>query len=387
MNHTGRVLTGGRGQAAFRSTGSRVSVLAAGVALLFAIGCAPSVAGTPGKGRAEQSGAVPSPPGEFFGLIAANDPDQTELSRMAAGRVGTLRINLVWGAVQSGPAATLDWTHYDELIGNAAKVGIRVQATVYGSPPWSAVHDYYPPSSRTWGDYTNFVRAAAARYGNTGTFWAEHPEIPRVPVQNWQFWNEPNLQGFWLPKLSAADYVRLLRVFSGAVRTGDPAGHVLLAGLFPSPTAHGSVIGVPIERYLPQIYSQRGARSLFDGVDIHPYARTPQRILPEIARTRSIMARFKDRRTPIWLGEVGWTTGGDPSAVKVTPARQAAYLTRTFQLLAANRLRYRIAGAIWYSWRDLPGRAWFNHTGLFTQTLDPKPAWNAFVGLTGGSAG
>ena len=34
---------------------------------------------------------------------------------------------------------------------------------------------------------------------------------------------------------------------------------------------------------------------------------------------------------------------------------------------------------------DLPGGIWFNHTGLFTDSLDPKPSWNAFVGLTGGS--
>jgi hypothetical protein len=33
-----------------------------------------------------------------------------------------------------------------------------------------------------------------------------------------------------------------------------------------------------------------------------------------------------------------------------------------------------------------PGEIWFNHTGLFTQDFDPKPSWDAFVDLTGGSA-
>ena len=42
---------------------------------------------------------------------------------------------------------------------------------------------------------------------------------------------------------------------------------------------------------------------------------------------------------------------------------------------------------IWYSWRDEPGRAWFQHTGLFTYEFDPKPAWGAFTALTGGSPG
>ena len=342
--------------------------------LLFALFCAPHP-------------AAASAPHEFYGVIAADDPDQTELARMGTGGVGTLRIDLVWGAVESGPGAQLDWSHYDTLIGDAARQGIRVLPTVYSSPPWAAARDFYPPARSSWDDYSRFVRSAAARYGNRGSFWSEHPEIPRLPVTDWQLWNEPNLQGFWLPKLSAKSYVALLRVFSRAIHSGDPAARVLLAGLFPSPTSHGHVIGIPLERYLSTIYRQKNAKKLFDGVDIHPYATTPDRVLADVKLTRAVMNRFRDRKTPIWLGEVGWTTGGDPSPLTVPPQRQAAYLTRTYQLLAANRRRYKIAGVIWYSWRDQTGRAWFQHTGLFTHEFDPKPAWGAFTALTGGSPG
>jgi hypothetical protein len=31
------------------------------------------------------------------------------------------------------------------------------------------------------------------------------------------------------------------------------------------------------------------------------------------------------------------------------------------------------------------GPIWFFHTGLFTSDFDPKPAWDAFTGLTGGT--
>jgi polysaccharide biosynthesis protein PslG len=334
---------------------------------------------------AHPAGSHAAAPHAFYGVIAANDPSASEIARMGAGRVGTLRINLVWGAVQSGPQAGLNWSHYDELIGNAARAGIRVLPTVYSSPPWSAVRDYYPPSARTRTDFGNFVRTAAARYGSSGGFWAEHPDIPRLPIRDWQLWNEPNLQGFWLPKLSAKSYVSLLRVFSRAVRSGDRSGGVLLAGLFPNPTRHGGVIGIPLRRYLSSIYRRKKAKALFDGVAIHPYARTPHRALAWAKRTRRVMLQFNDRKTPIWLTEIGWTTGGDPSPLTVSPERQAAYLSRTFKLLAAKRVRYRIAGAVWFSWRDVPGRAWFNHTGLFTEAFEPKPSWNAFVGLTGGS--
>jgi hypothetical protein len=97
------------------------------------------------------------------------------------------------------------------------------------------------------------------------------------------------------------------------------------------------------------------------------------------------MGRFKDKRAALWITEIGWATGGQRTPLTVSPRRQAAYLRQTYKLMAANRGRLKIAGVIWYSWRDLPGGIWFNHTGLFTQAFNPKPSWKAFVGLTGGS--
>ena len=149
------------------------------------------------------------------------------------------------------------------------------------------------------GRLRRFVEAAAARYGSQRLLLERASgDPPAAGSLDWQLWNEPNLQGFWRPKLSAKSYVDLLRVFSRAVRSGDPDAHVLLAGLFPSPTAHGHVIGIPLERYLSTIYRQKNAKKLFDGVDIHPYATTPDRVLADVKLTRAIMNRFRDRKTP-----------------------------------------------------------------------------------------
>jgi hypothetical protein len=324
-------------------------------------------------------------PRSFYGVIPATEPNAFEIARMGAGRVGTLRINFVWGAVKPQATAALDWSRYDAIIGAAAQQGIRVLPTVYSSPIWAAAAPHYPPGRRYRRDFAAFVRAAVERYGSNGVFWSERPDVPRTPIRNWQLWNEPNLQGFWLPKLSSKSYVSLLRVFSHAVRRGDRFARVLLAGLFPSPTRRGGVIGIPLQRYLSNIYRRKKAKALFDGVAIHPYVRTPHRVLPWVKRTRRIMSGFNDKKTPIWLTEIGWTTGGDPSPLTVSPERQGAYLSRIFKLLAAKRVRFRIAGAIWYSWRDVSDNAWFNHTGLFTEDFEPKPAWHAFTALTGGS--
>jgi hypothetical protein len=320
-------------------------------------------------------------PPSFYGLIPAVDPDSTEIARMGAGRVGTLRINFVWGAVQLTAGAPFDWSHYDAIIGAAARSGIRVLPTVYSSPSWAAARMNFPPSRAHVEDFRAFVQAAAARYGSNGSFWAQNPLIPKLPVTWWQLWNEVNSPSFWFRKPNAKQYVGLLRVFNGGIKAGDPSAKIVLAGLFRTPQIKN---GIPLDRYLPAVYRAKGKR-FFDAVAIHPYATTPKDALTAVKDARKIMIKFRDRRAALWVTEIGWATGGNPTPLTVSPQRQAAYLRQTYKMLAANRGRLNLEGVIWYSWRDVPGGIWFNHTGLFTQTLDPKPAWNAFVSLTGGS--
>ncbi len=168
---------------------------------------------------AGQARAATAPP-SFYGVMAAQDPDSTEIARMGTGKVGTLRINFVWSAVQPTAASPLDFSYYDAIIGAAAQQGIRVLPTVYSSPLWAAARDNYPPSKAHLGDFRNFVNQAAARYGSNGTFWSANPSIPKLPVTDWQLWNEMNSPSFWYRKPNAKQYVGLLRVFSPAIKSG-----------------------------------------------------------------------------------------------------------------------------------------------------------------------
>ena len=155
----------------------------------------------------------------------------------------------------------------------------------------------------------------------------------------------------------------------------------MLVGLFRTPQLPNSI---PLTTYLPAIYKAGGKR-FFDAVSVHPYANAPKDALRAAKQTRKIMNRFKDTKAKLWITEIGWATGGNASPLTVTPDVQAGNLTRSYRLLAKTRKRLKLTGAIWYSWRDLPGRIWFNHTGLFDEALNPKPSWYAFVRLTGGS--
>jgi hypothetical protein len=324
-------------------------------------------------------------PRPFYGVMAAEDPTASEIARMGDGRVGTLRINFVWGAVQPSASSPLNWSYYDAIIGEAAKRGIQVLPTVYSSPLWAAKRTNHPPKPAHLDEFRAFVSTAVARYGPGGAFWTTHPEISPQPIVWWQLWNEPNFPNFWYRQPNAKQYVHLLRAFHGAVRAGNPAAKVVLAGLFPTPRDQVKR-GIDLDPYLTAIYRHRG-KPLFDAAAIHPYAGRPSMALALIRDTRTIMNRFRDRRTPIWVTEIGWASGGLRTPLTVGSRRQASYVRRTFGVLAKNRRRLKIAGVIWYSWRDLPGGIWFNHTGLFTEGFGAKPAWKAFVGLTGGSAG
>ena len=200
-------------------------------------------------------------------------------------------------------------------------------------------------------------------------------------MTDWQLWNEMNSPSFWFHKPNAKQYVSLLKVFNRGIKSGDPSAKIVLGGLFRTPRIRN---GIPLDRYLPAIYKAKG-KKFFDAVAMHPYSTTPNDALRAVTETRKIMAQNRDKKAKLWITEIGWATGGNPTPLTVSPQRQASYLRQSFSKLAANRKRMKIAGVIWYSWKDLPGGIWFNHTGLFTDSLDPKPAWNAFVSLTGGS--
>jgi polysaccharide biosynthesis protein PslG len=349
-----------------------VLALSALVAVLLA-GC--------GGGGAEGSGDDGAHGNNgFYGVISAEPlPGNAELARLGAGGVGTLRINLAWGSVQSGPDAPYDWSHYDPVVRGAAENGVRVLATVYSTPSWAAATAEIPPLGSSLEGFRNFARAAVERYGPNGTLWKQHPDVPKLPITDWQLWNEPNSPLFWKPSPDPGQYLRLLRTFNSAVKGPDPQARILLGGLFPTPSD-----GISLDRFLSSLY-EGGGRRLFDAVAIHPYARTPRDAIARVGQARGLMRRFGDSDKPIWITEVGWASRGTPPGLVVGPGGQADYLRQTFELAAADRDRLGIAGVVWYSLNDTPGPLWVGHCGLFTLRGEAKAAFDALVDVTGGS--
>lgn len=322
-------------------------------------------------------------PRGFFGVQAWDTPSAADFDAMGRGRVDVFRFNLEWSRVEPLPGRRV-WGHYDDLVAAAARNGIALLPVLYGTPGFAAPRSTNPPlAGPARVAFARFVADAVRRYGRGGSFWRLHPELPPMPIATWQVWNEPNFAAYWYGHPSAAQYVSLLKLARGAILHVDRRARVMLAGL---PESRG---GVPIVRYLTQLYRVRGARRLFDVVAINPYARDDAGMVGAVRRVRAVMNRFGDRRKGIWLTEIGWATGGPVSPFRTTLAGQARLLTHAYDTALRLHARYRLDAVVWFALRDrrlLHGEHdwWAPHTGLFSAQGKMKPAWRAFTDLTGG---
>jgi hypothetical protein len=334
-----------------------------------------------------------NPAAGLFGVSPWEPPSTEEYQRMAAGGVSSVRLLFTLERVSPQPNVR-DWRIYDTLVGDAARNGIRVDPWLVYVPPWVAANrttlPIYNQTQRS--AWFAFVRDAALRYGPGGSFWRQNPTIPAHPMTWWEVWNEPNINEFvgLTRTLRAGEFARLLRLTRAGLNAASPGNRIILGGLYRKPKpGHG----IKMTRFLSRMYKLRKGRRLFDAVGVHPYAARPAQVLRLTRSVRRVMNEHGDRRKPIWITELGWTTGGQfwsQSLYHATPTQQATRIGRVTRLLIANRRRLSLKRVDWFTWRDLDSSGtlfWAAYTGLFTANGQPKPAWAAFTQATGGFAG
>jgi arabinogalactan endo-1,4-beta-galactosidase len=335
-------------------------------------------------GAAAPAGAAV--PREWFGVMgdgpllrdARVDLD-AETRLMAASGVGSVRVALYWSDMERSPGQ-MDWAATDRIVGSAARAGIRVLPTVVRTPDWAAVSpgsEGTPPRNNE--DYARFLRATVARYGNRGVFWAEHPELRALPPRMWQVWNEPDIGRYWTAKPWVTTYLRLLKAGRQAIKSVDPGAKIVLGGL----TNYSW-------EELRDIY-RAGGRKLFDVAAIHPFSRRPQNVLKIVKLARRAMIRGGDRRKPLLLTEVSWSSGQGRSNAnygwETTEAGQAQRIRQAIPLLARNRKKLGIAGFHWFTWLSPPlgSIQSFDYAGLRRMdgaTPVSKPALSAYSSVS-----
>ena len=153
--------------------------------------------------------------------------------------------------------------------------------------------------------WEDFLRAAVARYGPGGSYWATvyrqqyGANAKPLPIQSWQIWNEPNLKKYFAPRPSVEEYARLLGISHDAIKKEDPEAQVVLAGM----PGYGDRNAWD---FLDRLYSLPGIRNSFDAVAVHPYAPDVDQLRLGVEKVREVIKDNGDQSTPMWITEIGW---------------------------------------------------------------------------------
>jgi len=195
---------------------------------------------------------------------------------------------------------------------------------------------WHPPRTprelRQWG---RFVQATVAHF--------------KGRVTSFEMWNEPNVDAFWRPAPSPAEYARLLVEGYRGARRAWPSARVVFAGLSHNDVGYLQRYYSEARRLVPDAASHR---YFFDALSVHPYTdgRSPDDASPDtvvqgafglVDKSFSglrLMKAVLDRSEgagdgkPILVGEYGFTTTGRNGTPPVPDSRRAYFLKRAVAL-------------------------------------------------------
>jgi hypothetical protein len=354
---------------------------------------ADATAGQPDAGEAEAEGPV----AWWEGLAPAGDPlysrlgvsshlylgpepnvdTDFELARLGGLGAFRVRTDFLWELLEPAQGQ-LAFEAVETGVDRILAAGGRITAILDYGVGW-AMPDGTPGSIEP-DVYGAFAGAVADRFCGR--------------IDEFEVWNEPNLDAFWKPAPDPARYALLLEAAHDAVKAACPGARVLLGGQ--------SSADADLDNgwwFLKELGAAfPGVCSAFDALAVHPYTNNqawpPERDLRSgagyIFPGQSAMTGFARQRLADWgcperpvvFTEVGW-----PS-YEVSEADQGRWLARSL-LLA---VRDGVADWDWYTfWDGEPittgPRPHENYFGLFGWSAGPveprreKPAWRALQGL------
>jgi len=314
---------------------------------------------------------------------AADQEQQWAL--MARNGVESVRTVFRWASAQPQPGVT-DFSYTDSVVGLAARHGIDLIPVVRSTPGWAALNPYArgtPPADPT--TYTAYLRALIERYGPKGSFWTEHPELPRRPVRSWQIWNEPHLNVWWntdgrSPDAWAPEYAALLKATYPVIHTADPGAKVVLCALADYAWRHLALLNKSkIGRY-------------YDVAAINLFTPKPTNVMRGVRAFRKQMRRGGARRKPVWLTEATWPAGKGRVSRPATSWQRSWYTTDRgmaqrvgdlYRLAIKNQRKLKLRKVVWYTWSSqYAANDLFDYAGLNLLTgavSERRPALAAYA--------
>ena len=369
----------------------------------------PSSPSKPGKGAGKQTtppatDPVPEQPQEpvaekpkaapaagtglNLGLVADTQGWGAQMGARMDGATATgvrwLREEFSWSVIEPKDDAW-SWGRYDQLMTEAAKRDVHVVALAMTTPAWAGAT--WDTISEDPSEYAEYIAAIAGRYGPNGTFWAAHPELTAVPLEQIELLNEPFLPQFAAGDTNAGRYARLVRAATPAGRAANPAVRFLMA----VDTTSYDASQVQHE-WIDEMYAAvPDLNAHYDGITVHPYGSldnyTPPSSRWQFRRIEEIRAKLVGHEASdkgFWLTEIGWPTCAQGCE---TEAEQADFVTRSIAMMRTTYADY-VRGAFFYRYDDLlssSGPADREATyGLKHADGTPKPAWDALAAAIAG---
>ncbi len=357
---------------------------------------------------------LPKAPKGFFGIVPQTPVTEMDAKYMKAGGIEAIRTPLLWSGVQPTKKGPYNWSGFDPVVEAAAQQGLSVLPFIVATPNWVAKKYTTLPigSAAQRKAYVAFLKAAVKRYGPGGEFWVEHSPkkiheekvkeetgpvyelegahktviTKPMPIKTWQVWNEANFFYFAYP-VNPIAYAKLLKLSTPAIKSAEPGAKVILTGLFGRPNARG-VRGMAAAEFLKRLYAVPGIKKYFDGVALHPYAINSGQLEEIVEELYEVTVENHDR-VPLYITEMGWGSQNDyqVNAFEHGVRGQVEELQKAYRYLLTNRVKLDLKQVYWFSWKDLPESCTFcDSVGLFHYgpKFRPKPAWRAFVQITGG---
>ncbi|HEU5318566.1 MAG TPA: cellulase family glycosylhydrolase [Chloroflexota bacterium] len=294
---------------------------------------------------AAQPAAQPPPPSFAYGMQAHfyyQDAARIAGYVQDAG-FGWVKQQVRWGDVESVPGSPA-WGPLDTIVEAAAAAGLKVLFSVVTAPAWSRALGGTDGPPDDYAAMADFMSRLATRYAGR--------------VHAYEVWNEQNFAREWGGgRISAGQYVELLKAVYPAVKAADPAA-VVISGA-PTPTGFNDPnVAVDDVVYLEQCYLYQSGvfATVCDAIGAHaggfnnPPDDTPD--LRTVASTtfkghmsfyfrrieqlRNIMALYGDAAKKLWVTEFGWSTvngaRGYEYGLDNTEQDQARYMVRAYQL-------------------------------------------------------
>ncbi len=152
-----------------------------------------------------------------------------------------------------------------------------------------------------------FVTSFAQRYGPGGSFWAQHPELPYLPVESYEIGNEPDItptepaDETSLHYANPADYAEVYEAARTALHQVDPTAQAVVGGMLDS----GAITLDTAEQYLAAI-------GPMDAVGFHPYLYDVTTMEQDTTQLRQWLDANGDSSVPLDINEFGAADGVTP---------------------------------------------------------------------------